>query len=92
MSKRAAVLTAVLLGLTGCGSAQQPAGAPPRPSDVSPNQVSALAIPAGRIDEAVAKVDGLVADLMRSSGIPGMAVAIVHGGKVLYAKGFGVRM
>lgn len=91
MSKRAAVLTAVLLGLTGCGSAQQPAGAPPRPSDVPPNQVSALAIPAGRIDEAVAKVDGLVADLMRSSGIPGMAVAIVHGGKVLYAKGFGVK-
>jgi CubicO group peptidase (beta-lactamase class C family) len=28
---------------------------------------------------------------MKSTGIPGMAVAIVHGGKTVYAKGFGVR-
>lgn len=91
MSKRAAVLTAVLLGLTGCGFAQQPAGAPPRPSDVPPNQVSALAIPAGRIDEAVAKVDGLVADLMRSSGIPdGRGHRAWR--KVLYAKDSASRM
>jgi CubicO group peptidase (beta-lactamase class C family) len=28
---------------------------------------------------------------MTTSGIPGMAIAVVHGGKTLYAKGFGVR-
>lgn len=93
MTKRAATaaLAVVLLGLTGCGSAQ-PTAAPPSPlSDVPPNEVSGLAIPAGRIDEAVAKVDALVGDLMKSTGIPGMAVAVVHGGKLLYAKGFGVK-
>ncbi|OMB92845.1 serine hydrolase [Mycobacterium colombiense] len=87
----AAVFAAILLGLTGCGSAQPTAGTPSTPSDVPPNQVSGVSIPAGRIDEAVAKVDGLVNDLMKSTGIPGMAVAVVHGGKVLYAKGFGIK-
>lgn len=82
---------AVALVLTGCGHAQPGAGPPSTLSDAAPNQVSALEISAGRIDEAVAKVDGLVADLMKGSGIPGMAVAIVHGGKVLYAKGFGIK-
>lgn len=93
MTKRAAAaaLTAALLGLTGCGSAQPVAGPPSTPPDVPPNQVSGMAIPAGRIDEAVGKVDGLVGDLMKSTGIPGMAVAIVHAGKVLYAKGFGIK-
>ncbi|BBY41067.1 serine hydrolase [Mycobacterium mantenii] len=93
MTKRAvaAAVTAALLGLTGCGSTQPTAGPPSAPSDAPPNEVSAVAIPAGRIDEAVAKVDGLVSDLMKSTGIPGMAVAVVHGGKVLYAKGFGVK-
>ncbi|OBK65434.1 serine hydrolase [Mycobacterium colombiense] len=87
----AAVFAATLLGLTGCGSAQPTAGPPSTLSEVPPNQVSGVSIPAGRIDEAVGKVDGLVNDLMKSTGIPGMAVAIVHGGKVLYAKGFGIK-
>ncbi|OCB57883.1 serine hydrolase [Mycobacterium malmoense] len=91
MTKRAAAAAVtVLLGITGCGPAQ-PVSRPPALSDAPPNEVSGLAIPAGRIDDAVAKVDGLVDDLMKSTGIPGMAVAIVHGGKVLYAKGFGVK-
>ena len=51
----------------------------------------ALALPDNAVDNAVAKLDGIVADLMKSSGIPGMAVAVVHGGKTLYAKGFGVK-
>ena len=93
MTKRAAgaALTAALLGLTGCGSAQPTAAPPSTVSDVPPNQVSGVAIPAGRVDEAVAKLDGLVGDLMKNTGIPGMAVAVVHRGKVLYAKGFGIR-
>ncbi len=60
-------------------------------SEAPPNEVSGLQIPSGRIDDAIAKVDGLVGDLMKNTGIPGMAVAIVRGGKAVYAKGFGVR-
>ncbi|HYQ36163.1 MAG TPA: serine hydrolase domain-containing protein, partial [Mycobacterium sp.] len=93
MSKRAATAAAVLvlLVLTGCGPAQPVASPPSALSDAPPNEVSSLPIPAGRVDDAIARVDGLVGDLMKSTGIPGMAVAIVHGGKTLYAKGFGVR-
>jgi CubicO group peptidase (beta-lactamase class C family) len=93
MTKRAATVAVAVavLALTSCGS-PQPVSAPPSPlSDAPPNEVSGLPIPAGQIDEAISKVDGLVGDLMRSTGIPGMAVAIVHGGKTVYAKGFGAR-
>jgi CubicO group peptidase (beta-lactamase class C family) len=93
MTKFAASVAAVvvLLALAGCGPAQPVSGPPPALSDAPPNEVSGLQIPAGRIDDAIARVDRLVDDLMRTTGIPGMAVAIVHGGKTLYAKGFGVR-
>jgi CubicO group peptidase (beta-lactamase class C family) len=93
MTKRPAAVAAVvaLLALTGCGPARPAAGPPPGLSDAPPNEVSGLEIPAGRLDDAIAKVDGLVGDLMRSTGIPGMAVAVVHGGKTVYAKGFGIR-
>jgi CubicO group peptidase (beta-lactamase class C family) len=93
MTKRAATaaVVMVLLTLIACGTGQ-PVASPPSPlSDAPPNEMSGLEIPAGRIDDAISKVDGLVNDLMKSSGIPGMAVAIVHGGKTMYAKGFGVR-
>jgi CubicO group peptidase (beta-lactamase class C family) len=57
----------------------------------APNEVSGVDIPPGRIDDAISKVDGLVNDLMRSTGVPGMSVAIIRGGKTVYVKGFGVK-
>ncbi|OSC39484.1 serine hydrolase [Mycobacterium decipiens] len=80
-----------LLVLMGCGPAKRASNPSSPLSDAPPNEVSGLSIPAGRIDDAVAKVDGLVGELMKNTGIPGLAVAIVHGGKTVYAKGFGVR-
>ncbi|OOK70552.1 beta-lactamase family protein [Mycobacterium kansasii] len=93
MTRRAATaaLVGMLLALVACGPAQRASGPTSARSNVPPNEVSGLDIPAGRIDEAVAKLDGLVAELMKTSGIPGMAVAVVHGGKTLYAKGFGIK-
>ena len=93
MTKRAttAAVVVILLALVGCGPAQ-PVSSPPSPlSKAPPNEVSGLEIPAGRIDDAITKVDGLVAELMKKTGIPGMAVAIVRGGKTVYAKGFGIK-
>ena len=60
-------------------------------SDVPPPLVPAMALPDNAVDNAVAKLDGIAEDLMKQSGIPGMAVAVVHGGKTVYAKGFGVK-
>jgi CubicO group peptidase (beta-lactamase class C family) len=45
----------------------------------------------GHVRAAVRAVDALVPRLMRRTGVPGVAVGIVQGDEVLYAKGFGVR-
>ncbi len=58
--------------------------------DTTPAAYSAVAIPPARIAAAVAALDGLVADVMKRSGVPGLSVAVVHGGKTVYARGFGV--
>ncbi len=88
-----AMATATILAVTGCGGDEpDPTGAgSPSSSTAMPNQVAGVPIPDGRIDDAVGEVDQLAEDLLASSGIPGMAVAVVHGGKVVYSQGFGVR-
>ncbi|WP_323012458.1 serine hydrolase [Castellaniella sp.] len=55
------------------------------------SSVADTTIPAENVTRAVAQLDGLAAEIMHRSGIPGMAVAVVHQGKTVYAKGFGVR-
>ncbi|MEU6299332.1 serine hydrolase [Streptomyces erythrochromogenes] len=43
------------------------------------------------VDKAVARLDATVADMMRRTGVPGVAVAVVHDDEVVHLKGFGVR-
>lgn len=50
-----------------------------------------MPLPDNAVEHAVDRIDGLADELMASSGIPGMAIAVVHGGKPIYAKGFGIR-
>lgn len=92
MANRATTVLALLtLVLAGCGSAPHSATSLPSLLAGPPNEVSGLQIASGAVQEAVSKVDGLAAELIKSSGIPGLAVAVVHDGKTLYAKGFGVK-
>ncbi len=81
------VLVAAIL--TACGAA--PTSPPPLAADEPPRLAAAMPLPDDAVANAVAKLDGIAEELMSSSGIPGMAVAVVHRGKTLYAKGFGVR-
>jgi CubicO group peptidase (beta-lactamase class C family) len=83
-----ATVVAAMLTLAGCRSTQP---VPGRMAEAPPNEVSGVQIPGGRVDDAVSKLDGLAADVMKETGIPGMAVAVVHGGKPVFVKGFGVR-
>lgn len=69
-------IAAALVALTSC-------------SDDS--SASANSIDPAQVTAAVAQLDGVIADVMARSGIPGLAVAVVHQGKTVYAKGFGVR-
>ena len=90
LARRAAIV-ALLVTLTACsGTATKPEPSK-APSDLPPPLVPAMALPDNAVDNAVAKLDGIADELMKSSGIPGMAVAVVHDGKTLYAKGFGVK-
>ena len=88
------IVAAAALLLSACDAPPnqepQPSAAPTY-SDVPPPLVPAMPLPDNAVDNAVAKLDGIADELMKKSGIPGMAVAVVHGGKTVYAKGFGVK-
>ncbi|MDG4665702.1 serine hydrolase [Mycobacterium sp. 236(2023)] len=93
---RAVAVAVTLALLAGCGSNSTESAAPSTPSlgdfsDVPPPLVPALPLPENAVADAVSKLDGLAEDLMSKSGIPGMAIAVVHEGKTVYAKGFGVK-
>jgi CubicO group peptidase (beta-lactamase class C family) len=74
---------------------------PPRsdPSQPSP-QTSLLPAPEPqvkplldqqKVDNAVAKLDSIIQGAMESTGVPGIAAAVVYRDKTVYTKGFGVR-
>lgn len=98
---RLVILTTVVSVLGGCAAKSGPPAAPsssppaaasaPTSTDVPPPLVPAMPLPDNAVDAAVAKLDGIADELMKASGIPGMSVAVVHGGKTVYAKGFGVK-
>ncbi|WP_395310052.1 serine hydrolase [Mycobacterium sp. AMU20-3851] len=77
--------------VAGCASGPAQHAATPVDSDVPPPLVPAMPLPDNAVENAVGELDELVEDLMQKSGVPGLAVAVVHQGKTLYAKGFGVR-
>jgi CubicO group peptidase (beta-lactamase class C family) len=56
-----------------------------------PPQVAGIPIPPGQIDSAISALDGLAQKLLDTTKIPGLAVAVAWDGKVVHAKGFGVR-
>lgn len=57
------------------------------------NPAAAPGVPANDvwIGSAIRRVDGLAAALQEETKIPGMAVAVVHDGQIVFAKGYGVR-
>jgi len=83
--KRAALVVMAALLAQPCWPAALPG------SDLSPPQTAGVPIPRGQVDKAITKLDELARALLKRSGIPGMAVAVVKDGKTVYAKGFGVR-
>ncbi|MEU3009179.1 serine hydrolase [Nocardia asteroides] len=88
-----AALVVSMAFVVGCGGSaddDENSAATSTPA-LPPNQVAAIPIADDAVDKAVGKLDELAQSLMDSTHIPGMAVAVVHGGKTVYAKGFGVR-
>ena len=70
--------------LAACGGGQSSdAGAEQSKDPGPPSQKN--------IDTALAQLDGMVSGIMASTGVPGVAVAVVQGERKLYSKGFGSR-
>lgn len=87
----ACAAVALILGLSPVAQAQQmPAFALPDPMPAPPRTVL-LPVPDDRIDAAIASLDTLAQDMLDRTGIPGLAVAVVHDGQTVYARGFGIR-
>ena len=90
-------------GLATAGAAvlaPRASAAPPRadaaelrlsPKPVDPTAQSLVMIPDGRVRAAVRHLDDVIKEVQKRTGVPGIAASVVHGGQMLYAKGFGVR-
>ncbi len=82
------------LGGSACSSDTNASSSPTTPvapgDGVPPPAYSAMPVPDGQIDAAVAALPGLVETAMRDTGVPGIAVAVVHGGETVLAQGYGV--
>ena len=72
---------------SGSGAPSSTAEQPP----VDPAGVPGVPTNPVWVQSAVRKVDGLATSLMEETKIPGMAVAVVQGGEIVFAKGYGVR-
>jgi len=80
---------ATLAGCGGGGSGSNLAGS--LLAAQSTQSVNTTPVPSEQIDAAVARLDQVAGEVMQRTKIPGMAVAVVKNGQVVYAKGFGVR-
>lgn len=80
-------------GTLGVQGLNQPASAstPEFPPVKVPSEAAYLPISASNIDKALNRVELLITDLIKKTGMPGVAAAVVHKDKVVFAKGFGVR-
>ena len=80
--------TAFKAGVAGLGAAVMtgsPSGSPVLAQSATPT----LSV-TDRVTQAVDTLDGLITSMMASSGIPGLAVAVVHDDEVLLTAGYGV--
>lgn len=75
---------------TTSGSAA-PAGGTDDHALVNPAGVPGVPADPVWIASAIHKVDGLATTLQEETEIPGLAVAVVHDGEIVFAKGYGVR-
>lgn len=98
-----AVALALLAG--ACSSDGDDGGSPPASPATStptseaiqvdeqaaPPTVSAVPISDEQVRAAIASLDDLAEEALARTGVPGMAIAVVHDDDIVYAKGFGVR-
>ncbi|MCE9534311.1 MAG: serine hydrolase [Planctomycetes bacterium] len=58
---------------------------------VIPLPVQAADVTAEKVETALKELEKLAEQTLKTTGVPGMAIAVVHQDRVVYVKGFGVR-
>lgn len=91
-------IVAVLGAVSGCtfgaGEPSTPTTPPlstDRPGYGNPPADAVATVTDERVEAAVAALPDSIEQLMDETGMPGLAVAVVYGGKLVYSEGFGVR-
>ncbi len=74
-------------------SAATPTGTPSGAPSAGGNPGAEPGVPTNDeyVARAIDQVDGIAQGVRDETGVPGMAVAVVHGGEIVFAKGYGVR-
>ncbi|MBS1831185.1 MAG: hypothetical protein JST65_00650, partial [Acidobacteria bacterium] len=90
------VLTIVIGGLSVGGCASDREVAPPVHKQVgsAAQPISAPVVPGvtpDKVKTALPELEKLTADLLKKTGVPGLAIAVTYNDQVVYAKGFGLR-
>ncbi len=90
-----AAVASLGLGLSGCSTAApaSEAGSISVQTGDAPSQ-DVVKLPQNferLLDRALVRLPTLAKDALEQSGVPGMSVAVVHGGETVFAQGFGVR-
>lgn len=79
----------ILFLLSSCTSSVSTPTSIPTETQAAVNPTEA--VPALLNEAKLAQFEGYAAETMRLMEVPGMSIAVVENGKVIYAKGFGVR-
>ena len=84
-----ALVVSTFVLLAGCTS---PASEGTIPVDSYPNPVEdAIALPSeSAVEDALDALPDVIESTLEQSGVPGLAVAVVHDGEIVYSGGFGV--
>jgi CubicO group peptidase (beta-lactamase class C family) len=85
----AATATALIAPANAAGAGRAPRAH--TAAEGSPRADTLVRIPPDRVPRAVAELDRIIKDNRKRTGVPGIAAAVVHHGRLLYAQGFGVR-
>lgn len=76
---------------TDTGSRSSTAEHEPRITAPQNPGTAVLEMPRGSIDEALTQLPGLTRAILAKSKVPGLAVAVVHDRKTVFARGYGVK-